>query len=299
MKLWYSIFSVLTAVLCSVVNAVAVDCDSMLLDLQRFIDDKDARIGVTVIVNDVDTISINGSREFPMMSVFKFPLALAVAYKVDSTESSLDDFVDVRPSDLKENTYSPMLKKYGSTLNSITLRELLEWSLQHSDNNAADILLNYVGGLSGLNEMMPRAGIRDGIDIGASEDDMHRDKALCYLNRASPLAIATLFNNFCDNKRCTEGASGDIAAMIETCQTGADRLPYALVGTEAIIGHKTGTGDEIIPGRISAINDCGYVLLPGGHHYAIAVFIADSAYDFADTSAMIATISSFVFNHVR
>ena len=34
-------------------------------------------------------------------------------------------------------------------------------------------------------------------------------------------------------------------------------------------------------GRISAVNDCGYVNLPNGTRYSIAVFVADSNYDIA------------------
>ena len=47
--------------------------------LQEYIQEKDARIGVAVIINGKDTVSVNGNRDFPMMSVVKFPLALTVA----------------------------------------------------------------------------------------------------------------------------------------------------------------------------------------------------------------------------
>ena len=40
--------------------------------LQEYIAGKDARIGVAVIINSKDTVSINGNRDFPMMSVVKF-----------------------------------------------------------------------------------------------------------------------------------------------------------------------------------------------------------------------------------
>ena len=43
--------------------------------LQDYVMGKDARIGVAVIINGKDTVSVNGNRDFPMMSVVKFPLA--------------------------------------------------------------------------------------------------------------------------------------------------------------------------------------------------------------------------------
>lgn len=47
--------------------------------LQEYIKGKDARIGIAIIINGKDTVSVNGNRDFPMMSVVKFPLALTVA----------------------------------------------------------------------------------------------------------------------------------------------------------------------------------------------------------------------------
>lgn len=35
-----------------------------------------------------------------------------------------------------EDTYSPMLKKYGKGLDRLPVRELLQWPLMESDNNA-------------------------------------------------------------------------------------------------------------------------------------------------------------------
>ena len=37
--------------------------------LEDYIEDKDARIGIAVIIDGKDTVSVNGKREFPMLSV--------------------------------------------------------------------------------------------------------------------------------------------------------------------------------------------------------------------------------------
>ena len=113
--------------------------------LKDYIVEKDARIGIAVIINGKDTVSINGERDFPMMSVSKFPLALTIAHWIDAHGMSLNDSITFNEAALHENTYSPMLKKYGKNRNIMSIRELLEWSLVDSDNNAADILLNYIG----------------------------------------------------------------------------------------------------------------------------------------------------------
>lgn len=262
--------------------------------LHEYIKGKDARIGVAVIINGKDTVSVNGNRDFPMMSIVKFPLALTVAHWINTNGMSLNDTVTFSEKAMKEDTYSPMLKKYGKSRNTMTIRELLEWSLVESDNNAADILLHRVGGTSGVTSIMRQMGISDEIVIGASEEDMHRDPYLSYLNRTTPLAMAQLFDRFYHELRNASQSYSEISVMLEQCRTGLDRLALPLLPTNALIGHKTGTGFPTPEGRISAVNDCGYVNLPNGTRYSIAVFVADSNYDIATTSAIIAEVSKIV-----
>ena len=259
---------------------------------------KDARIGIAIIINGNDTVSVNGERDFPMMSVSKFPLALTIAHWIDAHGMSLNDSITFSEAALHENTYSPMLKKYGKSRNIMSIRELLEWSLVDSDNNAADILLNYIGGTSGATSIMRQIGLSDDIVIGASEDDMHRDPYLSYLNRTTPLAMAQLFDRFNSEIRKMSQTYSDISAMLEQCHTGLDRLAEPLLTTNVTIGHKTGTGFPTPEGRISAINDCGDVNMPNGMRYSIAVFVADSGYDMAATSAIIADISKIVWKEM-
>ena len=263
--------------------------------LQKYIKGKDVRIGVAVIINGKDTVSVNGNRDFPMMSVVKFPLALTVAHWIDTNGMCLNDTVTFNEKAMKEDTYSPMLKKYGKSRNAMTVRELLEWSLAESDNNAADILLHRVGGTSGVTSIMRQMGISDEIVIGASEEDMHRDPYLSYLNRTTPLAMAQLFDRFYRELGNASQSYSEISVMLEDCRTGLDRLALPLLPTNATIGHKTGTGFPTPDGRISAVNDCGYVKLLEGTKYSIAVFVADSGYDMAATSAIIAEISKIVW----
>lgn len=284
--------------LASMLSAFAIGNKTLENALKDYAVGKDARIGIAVIINGNDIVSVNGERDFPMMSVSKFPLALTIAHWIDAHGMSLNDSITFSEAALHENTYSPMLKKYGKSCNIMSIRELLEWSLVNSDNNAADILLNYIGGTSGATSIMRQIGLSDDIVIGASEDDMHRDPYLSYLNRTTPLAMAQLFDRFNSKIRKISQTYSEISAMLEQCRTGLDRLAEPLLTTNATIGHKTGTGFPTPEGRISAINDCGYVNMPNGMRYSIAVFVADSGYDMAATSAIIADISKIVWEQM-
>lgn len=266
-------------------------------ELSAYISDKDARIGVAVITDSGDTISVNGNRDFPMFSVCKFPQAIAVADFCRRNDMTLSDSIHVHASELKEDTWSPLRDKYGTADIQMTLNDLLAYSLQQSDNNACDILFRITGGTVATDSIMKALGCYD-INIAATEDDMHRDMYLSYLNRATPLDMARLLELFNKTLIHESPEYKSIADIMESCATGNDRLAKPLLPLKATIRHKTGTGFTNQQGRIMGINDAGYVIMPDGHSYSIAVFVADSAYGQPETSQIIADISAIVANGI-
>lgn len=252
----------------------------------------DARIGIC-FTDGKDTVAVNADEAFPMLSVVKFPLALAVARKTGERRGSFMDEVYVKASQLHIDTYSPMLNKYPAGKDcKVAISELLEYSLKYSDNNACDILIDYVGGMDSLAYFI-KGFVPEGIIVKRTEDDMHKDLMASYDNTATPRAMAGLIRDFDLNG--ADKYDLEIKKIMESCETGTDRLAKPFGGTGVVIGHKTGTG-PVNPEtrRIIAVNDCGYVHLRDGKRYAIAVFVADSGYTLDDTSAIIAHISEMV-----
>lgn len=290
-------------VMLTLILAVSAGCSgksdySVLEDrIREYTGGKDADIGVAVIFDGRDTIMVNGDRFYPMMSVFKFPQAIAVANFCLESSLTFADTVAIGADEIKLNTYSPMRDRYGACNLRLPLSELLSYSIRQSDNNACDILFRIIGGVAYADSVMTELGFPD-IRIEHTEDEMHADISRCLGNRCTPLEMASLLDRFSSGLSELSPEYTDIAAMMESCVTGMDRLPEPLAGTDAVIGHKTGTGDVNAAGRIIGVNDCGYVCLPDGHRYSIAVFIADSAYDLSVTSGMIADISSMVYEYV-
>lgn len=261
--------------------------------LLNYISGKDARIGIAVICG-TDTVSVNGHETFPMMSVYKFPIALAAADRCRAYSLSFSEYLHVTPDDLKPDTYSPMLKKYkniGADGTEISVCELLKYALQESDNNASDIILNWVGGAETVDNYISGLGI-EGINVKWSEDEMYEDHDRSYGNSSTPVAMASLMNLFIGMPE--DSLTAELKQIMETCATGTARLVKPLENSDAVVGHKTGTGFTLPDGRLMAINDAGYVILPDGLRYCIAVFIADSGYSAVETEALIAGISEIV-----
>lgn len=268
--------------------------------LNEYVEGKDANIGVAVIIDGVDTVAVNGHKKYPMLSVYKFPIALALADHYRKNNMPYDSPIAVLPADLHQDTYSPMTEKIlaSGKLHADTLMmpagELLEYMLQQSDNNASDIVLKSVGGADYVERYLKRIGMID-IHVRSSEAEMYADTSLCYDNSSTPICMASLIDKF--DMDYNDYISVGIKQLMETCETGTNRLAKPLRNAE--IGHKTGTGFTLSNGRLMAVNDAGYVHLPDGHRYAIAVFIENSGYDMTHTEELIADISEIVMTHVK
>lgn len=292
------VFYWVSTVIIMACSSVEKEYETLERQLKEYVADKDARIGIAVIIDGCDTVQVNGRKEFPMLSVFKFPLALAVAAYCDNHDILFSDSIPIIANEIKINTWSPLREKYGITDLRLSISELLSFSLKESDNNACDILLRLLGGPEEVNRFITESGFPE-ILVSVSEDDMHRDIYMSYLNRTTPIEMARLLERFNTVIRHTSDKYQQIAELMESCATGTDRLARPLLSTNVVIGHKTGTGDINSQKRIIAVNDCGYVNLSDNRHYAIAVFIADSAYDLTESSHIIADISEIVFKFNR
>ncbi len=280
-----------------------VEYSALQAKLSEFCEEKDAKIGVAVIIDGRDTVAVNGKEPFPMQSVYKFPIALALRDRYVGKVLSTDYGIAIYPEDLHPSTYSPMTECIlkSSQIHSDTLRiptsEILAYMLQQSDNNASDIALREAGGTMRVNMYMHQIGFDD-IQVKYSEEQMHTDNYLSNANTATPLAMAELLDLF--DKNFNDSISLEIKRLMESSATGYERLvkPLSAKGS-IVIGHKTGTGFTLPDGRLMAINDVGYVHLPDGRRYTIAVFIENSGYDIAQTEALIAEISKIVFESLE
>lgn len=276
--------------------------DSLRQALNEFTDGRDADIGIAVIIDGKDTVAVNGNRDYPMLSVYKFPIAMALGEHYRQNGLPLDFPIAILPEDLHPDTYSPMTEKilasgevFTDTL-MMPAQELLGYMIRQSDNNASDIVLNGLTGPEYVERYLRHIGI-DGVNVKNSEDDMHRDTSLCYANSTTPIAMARLIDKF--DREFNDSISLAIKGLMESCGTGTERLTKPLMSTNAVIGHKTGTGFLLPDGRLMAVNDAGYVHLADGHRYSIAVFVSNSGYDMDSTEALIAGISEIVFKNIK
>ena len=98
--------------LCLVPPLLLAQQSKLETQLKQAIKDKKAEIGIAVIINGKDTVTVNNDIHYPLMSVFKFHQALALADYMGKKKQSLDTRLPIKKSDLKPDTYSPLRDKY-------------------------------------------------------------------------------------------------------------------------------------------------------------------------------------------
>ena len=75
--------------------------------IDSLLNGKKATVGIAVWTDKGDMLRYNDHVHFPLLSVFKFHVALAVLDKMDKQSISLDSIVSIKASQMLPNTYSP------------------------------------------------------------------------------------------------------------------------------------------------------------------------------------------------
>lgn len=276
--------TLITALLLFTLLATGTGCSSkphpLREKLEKIIRNKKADIGIAVVdLEDGDTLSIHGSQHYPMQSVFKFPLALAVLDQVDKGKLRLDQVVHIGQKYLFPSTWSPLRDRYPDEDADLPLAELLAYTVSQSDNNGCDALFRILGGTGKVNEYVHGLGIKD-MSIAATEEEMSQGWEVQYLNWSTPRAAAQLLEKMYATDILSKKSREFLYRLMVETSTGPNRIK-GMLPPGAEVAHKTGTGgfnndDNAGDMMLSATNDIGIMKLPNGHHVILTVFVTGS-----------------------
>ena len=262
--------------------------------LRRAIAPVRATVGIALLTDGGDTLTLNNDEPYPLMSVVKLHQALHVAHWLGLRGLDMDHEVRVEKSDLRPNTYSPLRDRHPEGGFPLRVDSLLAYTLQLSDNNACDRLFRLTGGPRATDETIRRHWHGRRFAIDATEDDMHRDLDRCQANHSTPLEAALLIHRlFADT--LPDPRLQTVRRLLTDCRTGLQRIPAGIPDPDASVAHKTGTSDRDASGRWIGINDVAHVRLPDGRGYSLAVFIKDSAEEMEENERIIARVSALVY----
>ena len=245
------------------------------------------RVGVFAVEFEKREViaSYNADDHFPMQSVYKLPICMAVIKQVDAGKLKLDQTVTVTKQDyIGSEGHSPIRDKYPNGT-ELKVDDLIRFAISESDGSASDVLMRLAGGPEAVQSFLSELPVKDLI-VRDTEQALIKDTSLQYRNYSTPKAAV-------DVLRASQGQKLLLQYMIESTP-GAMRLKRLLpAGT--IVAHKTGTS-LTEKGITAATNDIGIITLPNGHHLGIAVFVSDSPADNATRENVIARLAKVIFD---
>lgn len=278
-------------------------------------------LGITVL--DLDSgaqVRIHADRAYPMMSVFKAPLAATVLSQVDAGRLSLKQTVTLTRADVVEGSAIPSIGAHfhGQSM-TFTLGELLVAAISESDNTAADALMRLVGGpavvtaflhthgIDGMRVDLDEAGVDrifhgtdHGEQIPADETAQaalarrrrgYRDYLSDPRNRTTPDAAAGFLKKLWKG-RLLSAASTRRLLQLMYGQTVPSRLRAGLP-KGVLLADKCGTSVSF-EGETAAYNDIGIMTWPNGHTVIVAALLTASRADKAERDALYAGIARSV-----
>ncbi|GEN75217.1 CGA/CIA family class A beta-lactamase [Chryseobacterium hagamense] len=264
--------------------------------INSIIQGKKATVGVSVLgFENGFKYSKNGEKKLPMQSVFKFHIAAAVLDRVDKGKLSLDQKVSLNAANLMPDTWSPLRDKYPNGSAEVPLSEIIEYTVAKSDNNGCDILLKLLGGTGTVQKFMDSKGVK-GFQIKYNEADMHQDWNAQYKNYSTAVSATDVLKKFYDGKLLSEKSTAYLMKVMLSTSTGMNKL-IAQLPKDTPAARKTGASGKNNAGLTGAENEIAIITLPDGKHYAIAVFVSNSAETQEVNCKMISDISKLVWDY--
>lgn len=253
-----------------------------------------AEVGVGIKISGTGDAIVVNDAFYPLMSVFKYHLALAVLDQVDRGKLSLDQKIFIGKDDLPFEKYSTLRQKYEGGNVHVPLSEIITETVAQSDNNGCDIMLRLIGGSEALEQYLQKIGVKD-VKIAASEQQMHISLDFIFTNTATPGSVVHALELFDQGKILTEASRSFLRKVMEGTTTGANRIK-GLLPAGTVVAHKTGSGPRK-DGAVISCGDVGIVTLPDGRHLIIAVFVANAPGTDQENDRIMAEVSKAAWDY--
>ena len=288
-----SISLALAILVATIANA---NTDSLRNKITEYCNNYQATVGVSIIfIENSDTMNINGNKMFPMLSVYKLPIAMCVLNNIDQGLLSLHAPIAITPKDMHKNTWSPLRDALTNADTSISISEIIKHTLIQSDNNCTNLLLKTIGGVETVQTYLKQIELPN-IEVNNTEWEIFQSPNLIYSNRATPNDITTLLNKLYTQSLFSDSCFNFLWKTLCDCSTGNNRIRGHLP-KETEVAHKTGTSFTTTEGITPAINDVGIITLPNGKHIALAIFVSESRENRATNEKIIADITKIIWEY--
>ncbi|WP_411146931.1 class A beta-lactamase [Streptomyces sp. x-80] len=241
-----------------------------------------ARLGVYAVnTGDGKEVAYNADERFAYASTFKAFAAAAVLRKY--TLSGLDKVIKYSRNDVIDN--SPVTEKHVDT--GMTLRDLCDAAVRYSDNTAANLLFDALGGPKGLAAALAEAGDTT-TRVDRREPELNQWSPGATQSTTTPRAWAEDLRAFVLGEALGKDERAQLTQWLRTNTTG-DELIRAGVPKGWTVGDKTGGG-----GVYAVRNDIAVVWPPNSAPIVMAIMSNRGTEDADYDNKLIAEAASVV-----
>lgn len=235
----------------------------------------DARLGVYALdTGNGRELAYHADERFPFASTFKALAAAALLREVGveglRTTVAVEQLV---------NAHSPVTEQRVGT--RMSLKALASAAVRYSDNTAANLLLDELGGPKGLDAILAEEG-DDVTRMERPEPDLNVWAPGQEVDTSTPRALAGSLRTFVLGDALDQPERAQLTKWLRTNTTGG-ALIRAGVPDDWIVGDKTGTG-----ATYGARNDIAVLWPPGRDPIVLAIMTRGRAADAEPDDALVA-----------
>ena len=261
----------ISALLCNL-NLCLGQTPELKKEIEIIVGGKDLKLGFALYdFSTGKSISINGNDKYPMQSVFKFPIGVALLDCVSRGEFSLSDSVTLTKADLLPDLWSPIRERWPEGVR-LPLVSVMTYMVAHSDNSATDFLIHKIGGVARIQDIINRLGAKK-INIRNTEAEIQGSWSVQFDNWTTPNAMVDFLRLMNDGKLLDKANTAVLWEIMASASSGSVNR---LVSKTVTFARKTGYSGANSQGIIAAQNDVGIIEFEDGRRVAYAIFLTDS-----------------------
>jgi len=226
-----------------------------------------SRIGVSAI--DLSTnrrVDYRSDERFVMCSTFKVLAAAAVLKRVDENKEKLDRFV--RYGEAQLMAYAPVTREHVKD-GGMTLEALCAAAVEQSDNTAANLLLEAIGGPEKWTEFARSLGDKFS-RLDHTEPDLNLARPGKEDDTTTPAAMCADLQQLLTSDVLSVASRTKLEGWMQQGQTGL-KMIRAGIAADWKVGDKTGRSGD------GATNDIAVLRPPSGGPIFLAVYTVDPA----------------------
>ncbi|HEX8063572.1 MAG TPA: class A beta-lactamase [Allosphingosinicella sp.] len=221
------------------------------------------RLGLAAIdTGSGHELRFDADSRYSMASTFKLPLAAAVLALADRGKLSLDEELRFEPGKPLDN--SPTIEA-NLARGRLPVIQLCAAIVERSDNSAANLLLERIGGPAAVTRFIRSCG--DPVTrLDRAEMELNSNLPGDPRDTTSAAAMARLARVLVLGGVLSPSSRNHLSVWLKKSVPGADRLKAGLPSPPWLVGHKTGTGAN------GAVNDVAIAWRSGKPPVVIACY---------------------------